>query len=166
MDVLTFQFPLNYYSKPLIGTSLSEPHSSMVYGNMCIDRPTNWPTDCVCPIHVILIHCTCPRCHTMPHWCAWWWTVQCIVVIAQDQECRWWESEKQKHMHNNCKAGMRERPAILALFCWCCHPWIWRTSVFLASHFTQTFFHNFLLKHYTCTSHYLHMRTRNAYERA
>ena len=42
--------------------SLREPHTRVVYGNMSIDQLT----DCVCPIHVILIHCTCtcPCCHT------------------------------------------------------------------------------------------------------
>ena len=42
----------------IIGASLNKPHTSVVYGTMCIDRPT----DRVRPIHVILIRCTCP-CH-------------------------------------------------------------------------------------------------------
>ena len=41
----------------VIGVSLSEPHTSVVYESMCIDRTT----DHVCPIHVIRIRCTCPR---------------------------------------------------------------------------------------------------------
>ena len=55
----------------------------------------------------------------------------------------------------NCETGTRERPAnlfILALPCRCRHPWLSRTSVFLAGHFTQTLFHTFLHKHTdTCT---------------
>ena len=44
----------------LIGVSLSEPHTSMVYGNTCIDRLTDQPTDRSTmsgPIHVIWIRC-------------------------------------------------------------------------------------------------------------
>ena len=29
---------------PIVGASLSEPHTSVVYGTMCIDRPTDRPT--------------------------------------------------------------------------------------------------------------------------
>ena len=33
------------------------------------------------------------------------------------------------------------------------HPWVSRTSVFLAGHFTQALFHTFLHKHNMCTLH-------------
>ena len=65
-------------SYSLGGANLNEPHTSVVYGNTLFNRPTN----CVHPSHVILICCTCPHCHVMPRLCAWWWTVQCIVVIV------------------------------------------------------------------------------------
>ena len=65
-------------SNSLIGASLSEPHTIVVYGTTCIDRPTDRPidrptdrpTDRVRPIHVMMIRCTCPRCQAaMPHSC-------------------------------------------------------------------------------------------------
>ena len=52
------------------------------------DRPSVRPTDRVRPIHMIWIRCTCPRWHAERpcHACAcvrtWWWTVQCVVLIA------------------------------------------------------------------------------------
>ena len=55
-----------------IGASLSEPHTSVIYGTTCIDRPTDRLTDRVRPIHVILINCMCTV----------MWTVQWIVVTA------------------------------------------------------------------------------------
>ena len=80
----------------IFGVSMSEPHTSVVYGNTCIDRPTirppdrpsDRPTDRVLPIHMIRIRCTCPRwhavrpCQACVRVCTWWWTVQCIVLIA------------------------------------------------------------------------------------
>ena len=61
----------------IIGASLSEPHTIVVYGSTCIDRPTgrstdrptDRPTDRVRPIHVILIrgaraHAAKPPCQT------------------------------------------------------------------------------------------------------
>ena len=63
----------------LIGASLSEPHTIVVCGTTCIDRPTDWPTDHVRPIHDMLHVPTLPRCHAaMPLM----WTVQCVVEIA------------------------------------------------------------------------------------
>ena len=56
------------------------------------------------------------------------------------------ESEKQRHSRNELQ-GWNKRPAnlfILALPCRCCHPWLSRMPVFLASHFTQTLFHTFV----------------------
>ena len=60
------------HAQIFIVASLSEPHTIVVYGTTCIDRPTdrpiNRPTDRVRPIHVILIRCTCSRCQAaMPH---------------------------------------------------------------------------------------------------
>ena len=55
----------------------------------------------------------------------------------------------------NCDDGTRERPTnlfILVLPCRSHHPWLSRTSLFLAGHFTQTLFHSFLHKH-MCTPH-------------
>jgi len=70
--------------RKLIGASLSEPHISVVYRNTCIDQP--------CPSHsrdMDMLHMLMLACHIRP-WPfhasarvrAWWWTVQCIVVIA------------------------------------------------------------------------------------
>ena len=62
-----------------IGASVSEPHTSVVYGTTCIDRPTDRP----CPSHscdtdtFARAHATTRHCHT-----ALMWTVQCVVVIA------------------------------------------------------------------------------------
>ena len=50
----------------IIGVSLCEPHTSVVYRNTCIDQPTDQPTDQLCPSHHVLwIHCMCP--HTLAH---------------------------------------------------------------------------------------------------
>ena len=53
--------------QPLVMNNWGEPHTILVYGSTCIDQPTgrstNRPTDRVRPSHVILIGCTCQRCH-------------------------------------------------------------------------------------------------------
>ena len=57
----------------------------------------------------------------------------------------------------NCEAGTRERPAnpsyLRFLVGVAMHPWVSRTSVFLAGYFTQTPFHTSLHKHNTYTLH-------------
>ena len=83
----------------IIGASLSEPHTIVVYGNTCIDRPT----DRVCPSHVILICCTCSRCHA--HVCS-----EQGTVTRRGREHRWWEGEKGDTRTMKCEAGKREIP--------------------------------------------------------
>ena len=109
----------------LVGASLSEPHTIVVYGTTCIDRPT----DRVRPIHVILIRCTCPRCQSPCH------THVRHVNSAVRSAVRSVDSYKTENAYDgkaksrdtratNCEVGTRERPAnlfILALPCRCRH---------------------------------------------
>ena len=126
---------------------LSEPHTSVVYGNMLFDRLTNRPTNCVHPSHVIHVHDmshvpTLP-CHA---------TLMCVVANSAVHSG---DSYKIKNANNgktksrdtratNCEAGMRERDQQISLPCWCRHPSC--MSVFLAGRFTQTLFYTFLHK--------------------
>ena len=72
----------------IIGASVSKAHTSVVYGNMCINQTTDWPTDrltdqpCLSHSHDTDTLHTCPHCYALSRSRAWWWTVQCIVVIA------------------------------------------------------------------------------------
>ena len=60
----------------IFGASMSEPHTSVVYGNTCIDRPTVRLTDRPCPSHshdADMLHApTLACCKAMPclRWCA------------------------------------------------------------------------------------------------
>ena len=132
-------------SMQIIGASVSEAHTSVVYGNMCIDRSTDWPINRVCPIHVIQIRCT--RAHTATP-CHAHVVVNGAVHSGNSYKTENADDGKAKSRDTratNCEARMRERPVnlfILALPCWCCHPWLSCTSVFLSGHFTQTIFLN------------------------
>ena len=143
----------------LVGASLSEPHTSMVYGTTCIDRPTDSPTDWLCPSHShdtdTLYVPTLPRGAAMPHS----YHVNSAVCSRDSYKTENADNGKAKSRDThatNCEAGTRERPAnffILALPCRSMHPWVSRTSVFLPSYFTQALFHSFLHKHNMCTLH-------------
>ena len=117
---------------------------------------TNRPTDSVCPIHVILIHCTCPHYHAVP---------PCHVHV--NSAVRSCDSYKTKN-GNNGKVKSRPTPvqrtarlewerdqrasSYLRFFVGVAmHPWVSRTSVFLAGHFIQALFHTFLQKYNMCT---------------
>ena len=69
-------------TRALIGASLSEPHTIVVYGTTCIDRPTDRPTVSV-PFtwywYVARAHAAKPPGHTVM---SDMWTVQCVVEIA------------------------------------------------------------------------------------
>ena len=81
------------------------------------------------PCHVILIRCTCPRCHAMPRSssCAWWWTVQCVSsgdsYKTENTDDGKAKSRDTRGRATNCEAGTRERSANLFIFVF---PWRYR----------------------------------------
>ena len=98
--------------------SLSEPHTSVVYGNTCINRPTNWPTNrptMSVPFtwcgYIARAHAGSP--YNIGHatlglMCAWWWTVQCVVVIAIRPRTLTTGKQKLRHPRNELR-GWNER---------------------------------------------------------
>ena len=110
---------LDNYSKA-IGASLSEPHTSVVYGTTCIDRPTNRP----CPSHsrdTDTLHMpTLPRGATMPRSYHVNSAVRCDSYMYKTENADDGKAKSRDTRATNCEAGMRERPAnlfILALPC-------------------------------------------------
>ena len=93
-----------FLGSPYVRTG--EPHTIVVYGITCIDRPT----DRVRPFHVILTRCTCPQCHAaIPHSCE-----QCSARSGDSYKTENADNGKTKNRDThamNCEAGMRERPA-------------------------------------------------------
>ena len=130
----------------IFGASLSEPHTSVVYGNTCID----WPT-VPCPshshetdtLHVPMLAC----CKAMPR-------LRSCARVVVNSAVRSDDSYKTKNADNgkakswdtrvmNCETGTRERSVnlfMLALPCQCHHPWLSRMSVFLLVTLHKPFF--------------------------
>ena len=131
----------------LIGASLSEPHTIVVYGTTCIDRPTdrpiNRPTDRPCPSHsrdTDTLHVP-----TLPSRLA-------THVRHVNSAVRSGDSYKTENVDDgkaksrdtratHCEAGTSERPAnlfILALPCRCRHASLDFTYVSFSRRLLQT----------------------------
>ena len=155
----------------------------MVYGSTCIDRPTgrstdrptdrainrptDRPTDRPCPSHsrdTDTLHVP-----TLPSRYGTLMSVQCVVEIATRLRTPTMGKRKADTRATNCEAGTRDQRTssyLRFLVGVVMHPWVSRTSVFLAGYFTQTPFHTFLHKHNTrahCILDKTLIRTRNAY---
>ena len=150
---------LSWRGEHIIGASLSEPHTIVVYGTTCINQP--------CPSHsrdTDTLHLpTLPRRHA-----TLMWTVQCVVVIVTRLRTltmgkRKAETPTQRTVRLEWEIDQRTSSYLRFLVGVAMHPWVSCTSVFLPSYFTQTLFHSFLHKHNTCSPHSGHLRTDNAY---
>ena len=140
MDVISWHF--------MIGASLSEPHTIVVYGTTCIDRPTDQPTDQPtdrpCPSHsrdTDTLHVP-----TLPSRNATLMSVQCVVEIATRLRTptmgkRKAETPAQRTARLERERDQRTSSYLRFLVGVAMHPWVSRTSVFLAGYFTQTPFH-------------------------
>ena len=84
------------------------------------------PTDRVCPIHVILIRCTCPRCQAaMPHSCMFdMWIVQCVVEIATRLRMPTMGKRKAETPAQRTARLERERDQRTSLVGVAMHPWV------------------------------------------
>ena len=142
----------------------------MVYGTTCIDRPTDRP----CPSHSrdtdtlhVPMHTATPPCHTH---------VNSAVRSGDSYKTenaddgkammgkRKAETSAQRTARLERERDQRTSSYLRFLVSVAMHPWVSRTSVFLASYFTQTPFHTFLHKHNTCTLHSgQDLHTRSAY---
>ena len=126
-----------HFHDSIIGASLSEPHTIVVYRTTCIDRPT----DRVRPIHVILIRCTCPRCQAAPPCHTHVRHVNSPVRSGDSYKTDDWKAKSRDTRTTNCEAGTRERPVnlfILALPCWCRHASLGFTYVSFSRRLLQT----------------------------
>ena len=144
----------------IIGASLSEPHTIVVYGSTCIDRPTDRPTDRPCLSRsrdTDMLHVpTLPSRHAT--FMSDMSTVQCVVEIATRLRTptmgkRKAETPMQRTARLERERDQRTSSYLRFIVGVAMHPWVSRTSVFLAGYFTQTPFHTFLHKHNTCTLH-------------
>ena len=152
----------------VIGASLSEPHTSVVYGTTCIDRPTNRP----CPSHsrdTDTLHMpTLPSRHATLM--SDMWTVQCVVEIATRLRTPTMGKRKAETPAQRTARLEWERLAnlfILALPCRCRHASLGFTYVSFSHRSLHTsLFHTFLHNHNMCTLHSgQDLHTRNAYGR-
>ena len=156
-------------------TSWGEPERAPHYRGLRdhMHRPTDRPTeaDRPCPSHsrdTDTLHVP-----TLPSRNATlmsdMWTVQCVVEIATRLRTptmgkRKAETPAQRTARLERGRDQRTSSYFRFLVGVAMHPWVSRTSVFLAGYFTQTPFHTFLHKHNTCTLHSgQDLRTRNAY---
>ena len=95
---------------------------------------------------------------TLPSRYATLMSVQCVVEIATRLRTPTMHGKAKSRdtRATNCEAGTRDQRTssyLRFLVGVVMHPWVSRTSVFLAGYFTQTPFHTFLHKHNTCTLH-------------
>ena len=153
----------------VIGESLSEAYTIVVYGTTCIDRPTDRP----CPSHSLdtdTLHVSMlPRRHATLMWTSAVCSGDSYKTEIADNGKAKSETPSQWTARLERERDQRTSSYLRFLVGVAMHPWVSHMSVFLAGYvyFTQTPFHTFLHKHNTCTLHSgQDLRTRNAYGRA
>ena len=120
-----------------------EPHTSVVYGNMCTHTPAHTPSNRTVSVPFMWY---CPRCHAMPRSCLWWWTVQCVVLVVIALRLRTptmgkrkAETPVQQTARLEWETDQRTASYLASLLVL---PFLALTYVsFLTGHFTQTLFH-------------------------
>ena len=112
--------------------------------NQLTDRPCPFHSRDTDTLHVPTLARHIRPCHASAHVRAWWWTVQCAVVISIRPRMLTMGKRKAETFAQQTVRLEQERPVnlfILVLSCQCRHPWLSRTSVFSPVTLHKTFSH-------------------------